>query len=280
MQMPNLHTLSENSPLTPPSVSEWKDLNPSLSSTLASLWTIKTRDRDRSRDRDRETEEEQSSGWDVEADVGSEGSGSRLDRPWSVNSGIRSYWYETDPRRGRSPGRLQNVRPCLRVSVEFGFCLKLASHFRKHNGSLATLVKDEDAGEMELKKFQAWAFGDSCDQKHFILCEGWDRYSYYHFIPETKTWSEGLGLLQESRFRPSPDSDSDSCVVVSSQTKTMSVQSCSEAFPFLCSRDNLVLLEEKMSWEQALEACGNISSKHRYVPPPAAPPDTEDSEQL
>ncbi|KAK7912625.1 hypothetical protein WMY93_012836 [Mugilogobius chulae] len=69
-----------------------------------------------------------------------------------------------------------------------------------------------------------------------------------------------------STFAPEssePASGSDSCVVVSSQTKTMSVQSCSEAFPFLCYRDNLVLLEEKMSWDQALEACGNISSKHR-----------------
>ncbi|KAK7912609.1 hypothetical protein WMY93_012820 [Mugilogobius chulae] len=58
---------------------------------------------------------------------------------------------------------------------------------------------------------------------------------------------------------PAPVSNSDSCVVVSSQTKTMSLQSCSEAFPFLCYKHNLVLVQEELSWEQALEACGNIS---------------------
>ncbi|KAK7912387.1 hypothetical protein WMY93_012598 [Mugilogobius chulae] len=64
---------------------------------------------------------------------------------------------------------------------------------------------------------------------------------------------------------PGPVLGSDSCVVVWSESKTMSVQSCSEAFPFLCFKDDVVLLEEKMSWEQALEACGNISSKHRLL---------------
>ncbi|KAK7912385.1 hypothetical protein WMY93_012596 [Mugilogobius chulae] len=45
---------------------------------------------------------------------------------------------------------------------------------------------------------------------------------------------------------------------------TMSVENCSEAFPFLCSANEVVQLE-KMSWEQALKACRNISSKHRLL---------------
>ncbi|KAK7912614.1 hypothetical protein WMY93_012825 [Mugilogobius chulae] len=45
----------------------------------------------------------------------------------------------------------------------------------------------------------------------------------------------------------------------------MLVQSCSEAFPFLCYKHNLVLVQKKLSWEQALEACGNISPKHRLL---------------
>ncbi|KAK7912606.1 hypothetical protein WMY93_012817 [Mugilogobius chulae] len=107
-------------------------------------------------------------------------------------------------------------------------------------------------------EFTQWSSVLSEDQDHPVWI------GLYH-NGEAWKWSNGAS----SDYRkwtggsdPGPVHGSDSCVVVSSQTKTMSVQSCSEAFPFLCFRDNLVLLEEKMSWEEALEACGNISSKH------------------
>ncbi|KAK7912618.1 hypothetical protein WMY93_012829 [Mugilogobius chulae] len=99
-----------------------------------------------------------------------------------------------------------------------------------------------------------------------ILSEERDHPVWIGLYHDGEAWKWSNGASSDYRNwtgGSEPPSGSDSCVVVSSQTKTMSVQSCSEAFPFLCYRDNLVLLEEKMSWEQALEACGNISPKHR-----------------
>ncbi|KAK7912616.1 hypothetical protein WMY93_012827 [Mugilogobius chulae] len=75
------------------------------------------------------------------------------------------------------------------------------------------------------------------------------------------TQTSGTGLkVSSAPVAPAADS----CVVVSSQTKTMSLQSCSEAFPFLCYKHNLVLVQEELSWEQALEACGNIKPFSNY----------------
>ncbi|XP_020792184.2 uncharacterized protein LOC110170844 [Boleophthalmus pectinirostris] len=67
-----------------------------------------------------------------------------------------------------------------------------------------------------------------------------------------RNWAPDLGVAASSVQGPGVGSD---CVSVSSQSKSMSVHSCSEAFPSLCYRHNVVLVQELLTWEQALETC-------------------------
>ncbi|KAK7912617.1 hypothetical protein WMY93_012828 [Mugilogobius chulae] len=282
---------------------------------------------------------------------GGQGKVSGRPKPWNIRSLVRkepelvqesvqpseregrSLHLQASPRDQTTAERL--APPSLVIDLQY-------------SGSLATVIKESDIKDLDLKKFQAWiglfkegsdwrwvdgisteynisevfapgepgggedcaravyknkAFGIGCGAKFFIFCEGGS--PYIEFIPVSKTWSDGKQLCEDKGWKyldfitsyelaqwssilseerdhpvwiglhsdgeawkwsngassdyrkwaggsdPGPVHGSDSCVVVSSQTKTMSRQ--------------LVLLEEKMSWEQALEACGNISSKHKYV---------------
>ncbi|KAK7916410.1 hypothetical protein WMY93_012171 [Mugilogobius chulae] len=57
------------------------------------------------------------------------------------------------------------------------------------------------------------------------------------------------------------------CGAVWSQSKTMSVHDCSEVFPYLCYANythNLVLVKEKLTWEEALEECKVVSSSQPH----------------
>lgn len=40
-----------------------------------------------------------------------------------------------------------------------------------------------------------------------------------------------------------------------STTKQMSTQDCTARFPFVCLKENLVLVKENKTWEEALEHC-------------------------
>ncbi|KAF7646330.1 hypothetical protein LDENG_00189800 [Lucifuga dentata] len=42
---------------------------------------------------------------------------------------------------------------------------------------------------------------------------------------------------------------------MSSKNKLMSAESCSTKLPFVCFKDNLVLVKENKTWEEALEHC-------------------------
>lgn len=42
----------------------------------------------------------------------------------------------------------------------------------------------------------------------------------------------------------------------------MATQNCSARFPFVCFRDNLVLVKENKTWEEALEHCRALKSPH------------------
>lgn len=74
---------------------------------------------------------------------------------------------------------------------------------------------------------------------------------------ESWSWSDG----EYSDFRnwaPGSDPGPGLCGAVWSQNKTMLVQNCSEAFPFLCYTQNLVLVQENRTWEQALDRCQTL----------------------
>lgn len=42
----------------------------------------------------------------------------------------------------------------------------------------------------------------------------------------------------------------------------MATQNCSGQFPFICFRDNLVLVKENKTWEEALEHCRALKSPY------------------
>ncbi|KAJ0015458.1 hypothetical protein NQD34_009078 [Periophthalmus magnuspinnatus] len=65
-------------------------------------------------------------------------------------------------------------------------------------------------------------------------------------------------------FDPGSSSGSGLCGSVWSQNKSMSVHSCSEAFPFLCYTHNLVLVKENLTWEEALEQCKSLQAQSPY----------------
>uniref|UniRef100_A0A3B3Y8M7 C-type lectin domain-containing protein n=2 Tax=Poecilia mexicana TaxID=48701 RepID=A0A3B3Y8M7_9TELE len=56
-----------------------------------------------------------------------------------------------------------------------------------------------------------------------------------------------------------PSSNGD-CVSMSSETFNMAAQNCDKQFPFLCVSDNVVLVKENRSWEEALEHCRGLGS--------------------
>lgn len=45
------------------------------------------------------------------------------------------------------------------------------------------------------------------------------------------------------------------CVSISSLSKEMATQDCNSYFPFVCLKENLVLVKETKTWEEALEHC-------------------------
>ncbi|XP_043953633.1 C-type mannose receptor 2-like [Gambusia affinis] len=56
-----------------------------------------------------------------------------------------------------------------------------------------------------------------------------------------------------------PSSNGD-CVFMSSKTFNMAAQNCDKQFPFLCVSDNVFLVKENRSWEEALEHCRGLGS--------------------
>ncbi|XP_073319973.1 macrophage mannose receptor 1-like [Pagrus major] len=73
----------------------------------------------------------------------------------------------------------------------------------------------------------------------------------------TFKWSTGVSeYLNWASNEPGNNGD---CVSISSaDEKKMAVQDCSARFPFVCFRDNLVLVKENKTWEEALEHCRGL----------------------
>nr|XP_043886474.1 forkhead box protein R1 isoform X1 [Solea senegalensis] len=69
------------------------------------------------------------------------------------------------------------------------------------------------------------------------------------------TWKWSKGFSEYRNWSPSHPQNNGDCVSISSLGKQMSVQDCSSQCPFICSHDNLVLVKENKTWEEALEHC-------------------------
>ena len=79
----------------------------------------------------------------------------------------------------------------------------------------------------------------------------------------TFKWSTGVStFLDWASGEPRNNGD---CVSILSHQKKMATQDCSALFPFVCLRDNLVLVKENKTWEEALEHCRGLDpSNPRY----------------
>lgn len=72
---------------------------------------------------------------------------------------------------------------------------------------------------------------------------------------EGETWNWTAGYSNFSNWKwDEPNNDHD-CVSISSTTKEMTVQNCSDLFPYICISENVVLIEESKTWEEALGHC-------------------------
>ncbi|XP_011608138.1 secretory phospholipase A2 receptor-like isoform X1 [Takifugu rubripes] len=66
-------------------------------------------------------------------------------------------------------------------------------------------------------------------------------------------WSKGSSEYRNwATGEPKNDGD---CVTISSITRKMSTQDCRARFPFVCLKENLILVKENKTWQEALEHC-------------------------
>ncbi|XP_072237253.1 C-type mannose receptor 2-like, partial [Leuresthes tenuis] len=73
------------------------------------------------------------------------------------------------------------------------------------------------------------------------------------------TWKWSAGLSDYTNWKSGEPGDSGDCVSISSKTKEMSTQSCDARLPVFCYSDNVVLVKENKTWEEALEHCRTLT---------------------
>ncbi|KAF0042747.1 hypothetical protein F2P81_004084 [Scophthalmus maximus] len=79
-------------------------------------------------------------------------------------------------------------------------------------------------------------------------------------ITTAAAWKWSRGRSDYRAWAPGEPSGSGDCVAVSSLNKRMSTRDCSARFPLVCSADNLVLVKENKTWEEALQHCRALGS--------------------
>ncbi|XP_055363525.1 uncharacterized protein LOC114852791 isoform X2 [Betta splendens] len=81
------------------------------------------------------------------------------------------------------------------------------------------------------------------------------------------TWSWSAGLSEYRNWAPNEPGNNGDCVAISSVSKTMTTQNCSARYPFICFVDNLLLVKENRTWEEALEYCKELNAQLVSVQP-------------
>lgn len=77
------------------------------------------------------------------------------------------------------------------------------------------------------------------------------------------TWKWGTGQSEYRNWASQESRSNGDCVSISSVQKEMATQNCSARFPFICIRDNLVLVKENKTWEEALHHCRTLKFSHQ-----------------
>ncbi|XP_008404237.1 lymphocyte antigen 75-like isoform X2 [Poecilia reticulata] len=71
------------------------------------------------------------------------------------------------------------------------------------------------------------------------------------------SWKWSLGLKEDKYWNLGP-SDNKDCVSITSATKSLAAENCQTLHPFICMNDNLILVKEEKSWEEAFEHCQGL----------------------
>ncbi|XP_041845159.1 secretory phospholipase A2 receptor-like [Melanotaenia boesemani] len=73
-------------------------------------------------------------------------------------------------------------------------------------------------------------------------------------------WEWSTGLLDDLSENLVDLENSGDCVSISSVTKKTSTQNCNDSFTFICMSENVILVRENKTWEEALEHCRTLTS--------------------
>ncbi|KAJ4946911.1 hypothetical protein JOQ06_008954 [Pogonophryne albipinna] len=138
-----------------------------------------------------------------------------------------------------------------------------------YHTDLATIYKQSDENLMYMNYYHAWIglYKNTSDywawsnEENTYFDLPWARYEPDNGARcETWRWSTGLSDYRNWALNETGN-DSD-CVSISSLGKKMATQNCSDRFPFLCIRDNLVLVKENKTWREALDHCRALNSPY------------------
>uniref|UniRef100_A0A8C6LVF0 C-type lectin domain-containing protein n=1 Tax=Nothobranchius furzeri TaxID=105023 RepID=A0A8C6LVF0_NOTFU len=103
-----------------------------------------------------------------------------------------------------------------------------------------------------LAKFNNNNMGGIFPYQHFPVWIGLHR--------DGGSWSWSSGVSKYNSWDPAEPSSNGDCVSIGSLTKNMATQNCGAHFPFICMWENLLLVKENKSWEEALEFCRALTS--------------------
>ncbi|XP_037835849.1 uncharacterized protein LOC119617721 [Kryptolebias marmoratus] len=76
---------------------------------------------------------------------------------------------------------------------------------------------------------------------------------------EGGSWNWRTGSSGYANWTLGEPSENADCVSILSKTKRMATQSCDSRFPFVCTWENVFLVKENKSWEEALKHCQGLT---------------------
>ncbi|KAE8297606.1 hypothetical protein D5F01_LYC04234 [Larimichthys crocea] len=144
---------------------------------------------------------------------------------------------------------------------------------------LATIYTPSDLNNMDMTRYAAWidlrnpnVDDDSTSRWDWVWAGQYrnnliGKWAYNEPDDgETWKWSTGLSDYADEGWHQNIDG---SCASISSRSKLMVPQNCEDRFPFICYKDNLILIKENKTWEEALEYCMIVGYKLVSVQPGA-----------
>lgn len=83
---------------------------------------------------------------------------------------------------------------------------------------------------------------------------------YFLSVFAAGSWKWSSGLEEDKVWNLNEPSGGNNCVTITSLSKDLSTENCQTRLPFLCTKDNMVLVKQNKSWEEAFEHCQGLRS--------------------